>query len=154
MRKVGLIGIVLVLALTAVVAGTAGAKSTPEFSPDAPYTLNMIFDGYCDGMSGTFDPATGLFVGTYTSSCATCPFTDRLAGTIGKVYGAGQGNALTTSWETIQGISPVWFWTLVRFTGRTWTHYNFDGTVFNSGTWHKCPPAGGPESGTLPSTAR
>jgi hypothetical protein len=155
MKKLGVIGIVIVLALTAVVAGTAGAKSTPEIGdvPEA-YNLNLIFDGYCDGMSGPFDPATGLFAGTYTSTCATCPFTDQVGGTIAKVYGAGQGNALTVSFASVQGTYPVWFWTVIRFSPKTWTHYYFDGTVMNSGTWTKCPPPGEVVPGTRPSTAR
>jgi hypothetical protein len=153
MKKLGVIGIVIVLALTAIVAGTAGAKSTPEASPDAPMSLNMIFDGYCDGISGTLDPVASVFVGTYTSTCSTCPGTDRLSGNFGKVFIPPAQYTITMAWETLYGGGP-YLWTAIRYQPRTWTHYNFDGTVFASGTWSPCPPPGEVVPGTRPSTAR
>jgi hypothetical protein len=153
MKKLGVIGIVIVLALTAIVAGTAGAKSTPEASPDAPMAINMIFDGYCDGISGTFDPVASVFVGTYTSTCSTCPEADRISGSFGKVFIPPAQYTLSLAFETQGGGAPF-FWTAIRYQPRTWTHYWFDGTVLNSGTWSPCPPAGEVVPGTRPSSAR
>ena len=150
MRKISVIGIILVLVMTTLVAGTAGAKSTPGFGDgaEAPVAFNILFDGYCDGFSGAFDGATGLFVGTYTSSCATCPMTDRLAGSYATIY--SQGKALTVAFETVGG-NPPFIWTVIR-ANHTWTHYLFDGSVMNTGTWSLCPNA--PVPGALPSTTR
>jgi hypothetical protein len=108
-------------------------------------TVDAIFDGYCDGFSFNYNTATGLAVGAYTSSCATCPYPDALSGAIGKVY--SQGNAAVLSWSGPSGIDFIF--TVIQTNGN-WTHYGYDGTVFNQGTWSPCPAASG---GALPSTS-
>ena len=134
---------VLVLALLVVPLGWAG----PNDNGINAGTWDLIFDGYCDGLNINYAGATGIATGTYSSSCASCPMTDRMAGTAG--YVASQGGAITLSYETVDGNCPVWLYTVVR-KDHTWTHYGFDGAAFNSGTWSFCTkakaPAGAPAS--------
>ncbi len=125
-------------------AGTAGAF---DMRADGLLGYDLIFDGFCDGVSGTIDTVSGLSVGTYTSSCATCPFTDRMGGHAGQIQ--ANGPAVSLSWET----GPTNLHTLIRQNG-TWTHYNYDGTVLIEGTWTSCAALKGSEAGTQPSTLR
>ena len=109
---------------------TFGVSSAYSADTELVANFDIIFDGFCDGANFTVDTNTGLAVGVYASSCATCPFTEQMAGTVGSIF--SQGKAVSLSWNPGIGV-----YTVIRQNG-TWTHYNYDGTVFNSGTWSHC----------------
>jgi hypothetical protein len=138
MKRVRVFAGVLVLALLVVPIGWAGANDSGINAG----TWDLIFDGFCDGLNINYAGATGIATGMYSSSCSSCPETDRLAGTAGFV--ASQGGAITLAFETIGGTSPAWIYTVVR-KDHTWTHYNWDGSVFVSGTWSFCTEGKAPE---------
>lgn len=148
-RRVFLLAIVVVLALATTVAA---AKSEPAFGTgiNKTGTIDLLFDGYCDGVSFGYDTGTGLLNnGYYQSSCATCPSPDRMGGTVGIITG-GQGVGATMGWETLFGGAPVSIFTVIR-ADHTWTHYDWSGSVMNSGTWTACgagasAPVGAPRS--------
>ena len=149
--KRAVIAMLLVLIIVISVAGVAGARSQPGITsnPERIKTIRLMFDGYCDGMTLNFDPLTGIMYGVYGSSCASCPYTDLLGGTQGAAKLQGPG--FTVALQGIDGVSPPWIWSRINMS-HTWVHYNFDGTVFNSGTWSFCGAEG--QAGTAPSTSR
>jgi len=145
--------IVAMLVVTMIVistAGVAGARSAPDArsNPERIRTYQIKFDGYCDGMTLYLETLTGVMYGVYTSSCATCPFPDLIGGEYGGAKLVGPG--FTSAFQSIGGVVP-WIWTRINMS-HTWAHYNFDGTVFASGTWSYCGAEGQP--GTAPSTSR
>jgi hypothetical protein len=147
MKTLRLFSVVLVILLLLSLAGFAGAQDT---SPATVRTWDISFDGYCDGLNVTFDNATGIAYGSTAATCASCPGTDPVAGTAGHI--AGQGQGLTLSYQSYFGAYPMWFYSVIR-KDHTWTLYNFDGTVFNSGTWSFCPGTKAPE-GARPAGSR
>jgi hypothetical protein len=144
MKRLALIGTVVMVVTLLGVAGFAGAKGdSVDALPEG--TFGFIYDGFCDGMTLTFNTGTGITSGTYASSCCTCPMTEDVGGAVGVVF--SQGVAFSLSWNPGLGI-----WTVLR-TNRTWTHYYYDGTMMNQGTWTPCPPGGEKlGTGTVPST--
>ena len=88
--------------------------------------IDVMFDGYCDGMSLNIIPGTGLVDGARIG-CAS----DILTGTVGNVI--AQGTAVTVHFDN--GVSD--FIAVVRQNG-TWSLYLNDGGgiyEFNAGTW-------------------
>jgi hypothetical protein len=95
--------------------------------PASALQIDVMFDGYCDGMSLNIIPGTGLVDGARIGC-----YTEPLHGTVGNVIGQGVGVTVTIDPPGIAGIITV-----VRQDG-TWTHYGNDGSgiyVLNSGTW-------------------
>ncbi len=92
---------------------------------------NIVYDGYCDGASLTYDMFTGLASGSQTG--ASCGISGPMLGTVANVF--AQGPALTMSYDTTASFSGMV--TVIR-ADHTWTHYQNTGagmTVVNSGTW-------------------
>jgi hypothetical protein len=149
MKKVSIFGFVLMIVAVLSVAGFAGARGdTVDNVLDQPEgTFGFIYDGYCDGMTLTFNTGTGITSGTYSSACGTCPYPDAVGGTVGVVF--GQGVTFSLSWD---GTSGIPLWTVIR-TNRTFTHYNYDGSVFLNGTWTPCTLEPQVPAGAGPSTA-
>jgi hypothetical protein len=98
--------------------------------------IDVMFDGYCDGMHLNIISGTGLVDGNRIGDCL--PALDPLTGTVGNVI--TQGTAVTVHFDN--GIQD--FIMVVRQNG-TWTLYTNDGGgiyVFNQGTWSNALAAG------------
>ena len=91
-------------------------------------TIDIVYDGFCDGVSATFD-AIGVTFGTETG-CISGP----VVGTKGVVD--NQGEALTLAENHVANAIYV-----IRF-DHTWTIYLSDGSELQSGTWSIAPAAG------------
>jgi hypothetical protein len=91
-------------------------------------TINIVFDGFCDGVSATFD-AKGVTWGTETG-CISGP----VVGTRGHVQNQGLAFSLAENHvaNAIFVIRP----------DQTWTIYLSDGSELQSGTWSPAPVAG------------
>lgn len=98
---------------------------------DTPFvTYEIMFDGFCDGVSFNLNTASGIVSGVYNSSCATCEFQNRIGGISGSFM--GDDDFVTLSWET----GPA-LYTVIHRDG-TWIHYDYTGSIFNYGTWSDC----------------
>lgn len=75
---------------------------------------DITFDGYCDGLHLEKDAATGGVSG-YQIGC------------VSDVAGGGAAGKM-------YAVNNFGFVAVIR-PDNTWTYYNIDGTVFNSGTW-------------------
>jgi len=117
-------------ACAAVLAGSA-------FSAQAG-TLNIVFDGFCDGVDVTFG-ANGVAFGTETG-CVNGP----AVGTKGSVKGQGKGYTLNLN-HVVNGVYVI-------RNDHTWSIYLSDGSDLQDGTWS---PANGvrPDS-NLPHTGQ
>ncbi len=122
-RFLTLLGLLLAVTVT-LVATSAGAAD-----PLATGNVSFKFDGYCDGMSVTLG-TNGIVTGEWNSSCAMCNQYVAVGGTGGLAL--TQGKLLTLANNGL-----TYLYTVVR-ADHTWTHYAFDGTVFNQGTWTEC----------------
>ena len=91
-------------------------------------TLNITYDGFCDGVSATF-LANGVTFGTETG-CISGP----VVGTKGGVQGQGLAFSLAENHvaNAIYVIRP----------DHTWSIYLSDGSELQSGTWSPAPAAG------------
>ena len=104
--------------------------------------IDVMFDGFCDGMSLNIISGTGLVDGARIG-CATDP----ILGSVGNVI--AQGTAVTV---TVGGVAVPGFIFIINQNG-TWANYTNDGggiALFNSGTWSNAlaadAAAGGPAS--------
>lgn len=104
-------------------------------------TIDLVFDGYCDGLHVVSNTTTGLVTGTRTG-CASEP----VGGVVGTVLGKKQGGAEIVQYATFD-------FTAVIRDDKTWTYYNADGSVFNSGTWSLGVAVAAPAAGAASSTA-
>lgn len=89
---------------------------------------NIVYDGYCDGASLSYDMFTGLASGSETGC-----YSGNMAGTVANIF--SQGPAITMGYDTTATLAGV---TTVIRADHTWTHYVNNGagiTVLNSGTW-------------------
>ena len=110
-------------------AGFALAAMVMGFAVSAQAgTLNIVFDGFCDGVSATFNP-NGVAFGTETG-CVSGP----VVGTKGCV--TNQGHAFSLALNHVANAIYV-----IR-TDHTWTIYLSDGSELQSGTWSNAPAAG------------
>ena len=101
------------IACAAVLAGSAfGAQAS---------TLNIVFDGYCDGIAVTFD-ANGVGSGTETG----CDH-GTAVGTKGSVKGQGKGYSMALSHR------PDAIYVIRN--DHTWSVYLSDGSDIQDGTW-------------------
>ena len=135
MKKTLLIGLALVL------SGAVAHAQSNEWdalrriqgeAPNEPLVMDVILNGHCDGLTVNIDPE-GMITGSHTSSCAACPGDAALGGLVlrllanskpsGHVYYAP---ALDTALHT--DFHP----------DGTWRHFDWDGHVFNQGTWTLC----------------
>jgi hypothetical protein len=91
-------------------------------------TLNIVYDGFCDGVSVTLD-ANGVTFGTETG-CVSGP----VVGTKGTVQNQGKAISLAENHvaNAIFVIRP----------NHTWSIYLSDGSELQSGTWSFAPAAG------------
>ncbi len=137
MRKLRLVGIALTIAVLLVLPGSVGATDElTEALAIGRGRFSIVYDGYCDGVTLSFDASTGIVTGVNTSPCATCPMSDNMFGTVRSV--PGQGVVFTMEYDTWQGNEPTFF-TVIWRQGQTYTHYFQDGLEL-SGTWSVCPP--------------
>jgi len=114
MKKMIFLGLALALLLGQ--AGNASAQS-----------IDIIYDGYCDGAHFEFNLTTGVVSGNKTG-CVSGP----MAGTVGMPFGGGTPFIACTD-QTGESHS----FKVMRGDG-TWTFYRNDGNgtyVWNSGTW-------------------
>jgi hypothetical protein len=114
-------------ALAAMVMGFAVSAQAGPLNPEAG-TLNIVYDGFCDGISVTF-VANGVTFGTETG-CLSGP----VVGTKGAVI--NQGNAFSLAENHVANAIYV-----IR-PDHTWTIYLSDGSELQSGTWSFAPAAG------------
>ena len=156
MKKSLVLGTILLIVMVLSVTSIAGAKSaaTPSkglFTNSA--TMDVKFDGFCDGVTFTLNPTNGVASGKWMSACWTCdpgePFNDNGAGTLSVIRNQGLG--LTVAWQTIDQ-TPTFLWTVIR-ADHTWAHYHFDGTEANYGTWTECL-VGAQSTGKTPSISK
>ena len=91
-------------------------------------TFNIVYDGFCDGVSATF-LANGVAFGTETG-CVSGP----VVGTVGKVL--IQGQAFSLAEDHVANAIYV-----IRH-NHTWSIYLSDGSELQSGTWSFAPAAG------------
>lgn len=125
MKRTLLGGLVLALALFTAQVGTSEAAT------------NIKYDGYCDGVSLTFDVFSGLASGTATG-CAN----GAMMGTVADVF--TQGPALTMGFDDVGTYGPIGTIVVIR-ADRTWTYYRNDGNgiyAFSNGTWSPGIPLG------------
>lgn len=124
MKKALLGGLVLALALVFGQAGTSRAAS-----------VNIVYDGYCDGANLNYDIFTGLASGVQTGPSCSPVVSGPMLGTVADIF--AQGPALTMGYDPTATFSSYGFVTVIR-ADHTWTHYQNSGggiTVANSGTW-------------------
>jgi hypothetical protein len=119
----------------AVVAQAAELNSDLEYNQPNPYVeFELMFDGFCDGMTLELNTETGMVTGVYESSCATCQFSNMLEGIV--INRPFEGALVTLSWDL--GLTdPLGIFTVIRHDG-TWAHYDFLENEVNSGTWSFC----------------
>jgi hypothetical protein len=86
-------------------------------------TIDLKLDGFCDGLHFMTNTTTGIVTGMRTG-CES----EATGGVVGEVLGKAQGGAVILDYTSFD-LSVV-----IR-DNRTWTYYNLNGTVFNSGTW-------------------
>jgi len=116
----------------AAVVQAAELNSDVDHNQPNPYVeFELMFDGYCDGMTLVLNTETGVVTGVYGSSCATCEFSDLVAGIVS--YNPFEEAFVTLSWES----GPVGIFTVIRHDG-TWAHLDYFENVVNSGTWSFC----------------
>ena len=110
-------------------AGFALAAMVMGFAVSAQAgTINIVFDGFCDGVSATWT-ADGVTFGTETG-CLSGP----VVGTRGSVTNQGHAFSLALN-HILNGIYVI-------RTDHTWTIYLSDGSELQSGTWSNAPAAG------------
>lgn len=110
-------------------AGFALAAMVMGFAVSAQAgTINIILDGFCDGVSATFD-TNGVTFGTETG-CVNGP----VVGTRGSV--TNQGHAFSLALDHVANAIYVFR------TDHTWSIYLSDGSELQSGTWSNAPAAG------------
>lgn len=97
-------------------------------------TIDISFDGYCDGMHLTINHSTGLVSG-YATGCRSEP----VSGVAGGLSKNGAGLAV---------LSQTFLWT-IDDNGKNWVIYSDTGVVINSGTYSVGVAA--PEPGQGPS---
>jgi hypothetical protein len=123
-------------------------SSTPRAGPTATFgprdkTRNIIFDGYCDGMS-LVSPSAGLDVARTVDGNRTGCSADGLFGS--KSLIDGQEATYVVSFFAD---GATWIQTAV-FPDHTWIHFSASGDVIyilNSGTWsYSTRPGTGPSS--------
>lgn len=98
-------------------------------------TIDIAFDGFCDGMHLVINHSTGTVTGNRTGCVPEYP----LAGYVGAVSGGVyDGQAAVVGF--MEGTTG--FMTIISDVPRKWQHiYLLDGSAFNSGTWSKGVPA-------------
>ena len=69
-----------------------------------------------------------------------------LGGKLSFLYDTG-GFGWTIGFETDSTGAPPWYFGVYQL-DKTFTLYNFDGSVLTSGTWSWCPPTGTLSTGT------
>ncbi|MFC1523813.1 hypothetical protein ACFL6N_03375 [Thermodesulfobacteriota bacterium] len=107
----------------------------------APKTLNVVFDGYCDGVSITYDMSTG-----YATGASTGCVVGNQAGTVGSI--AAQGTGGTLAWDQVADYAGM---ILILHAQGTWELIMAtDASYINSGTWTVGFPA---KTSDLPSAA-
>jgi hypothetical protein len=127
-----------VMLLTALTLGLSTAQAgTIDEDTNAILHFEIMYDTYCDGVALDVNTADGIATGVYGSVCATCPFTNLMGGTVGDILGP-LGLTANLGWDDIGTAGVLNLFTRLNANG-TWTHYYFDGTVMNSGTWSPCP---------------
>lgn len=109
-------------------------QNQADRNQDAVLHYEIVFDGFCDGMTLDIDTADGIALGFWDSPCATCPQSYNIAGTTGNVVGP-IGYTSSISYDPSPGV-----WTRLNANG-TWEHYDYTGAVFNSGTYSICTDA-------------
>lgn len=124
----------LILGVSLAQAGAIGEDT------EAILHFEIMYDGFCDGVALDVNTSTGMATGEYGSICATCPFTNLMAGTVGDIFGP-EGLTATLGWDDEGTAGVLNIFTRLNANG-TWTHYSWDGSIFNSGTWSPCPDAG------------
>lgn len=151
MKRAILIGAMLASLLAASLAGAAGARSQAAISiePDRIRTIELSFDGYCDGITITWDTDSNVVTGVWNSSCASCPYGDVFGGIYGQAKYSGQSEkAFTLAPQTSYG-GPASFVTSITLKPMgLWTMRDFHGNIINQGTWTRC--GAGTKGGTQP----
>lgn len=123
--------ILLVVAVFAMLMAPAVSADSivSDFGNANTFKLSYTYDGFCDG--ATLSITNGIVTGTYSSPCASCPFTNTLSGKTGK-----QNGVLAAGFTYSPPLANVKF-TVVR-ADHTWTHYDYNNNIFNQGTWTQC----------------
>jgi hypothetical protein len=93
-------------------------------------TIDIKMTGFCDGYNLTINMNTGIVTGHQTGCDSELVF-----GTIGSLIGFNQKGAALTLRDTTFATYKV-----IR-DNATWTYYNSDGSVANSGTYTMGVPA-------------
>ena len=118
----------LIVALA--LAAAAGATQAAKIPSD------LIFDGYCDGMTGLTPNGNGTGVGGTWSNLDCAGSSAILAGVQGKSVG-GKGYIMgSTGIAGLLGVEVTW----VVNKDKSWYIYYFDGSLLNLGTWSPGTP--------------
>ncbi len=131
MRKVSLI---VVLMLTLAVGATFILPQTAKAeSPSRIVVYDIQFDGFCDGMHMELDTETKVVTANRTG----CD-----SGSMEGTYKPQKVKLIDNNYNLLVRISSDY----------TWVYYDFNGNLFNSGTWSPGTPSA--PSGTSSSTSR
>ncbi len=124
MRKLAFLGSVLALVLFMGLG--LSSPSTVAAAESAPVvTVNIVFDGYCDGMRVTLDTTTRAASGVRTGSCLPqTPLSGRIVDA-NTVYLRDNTYALD----------------VFLYRNQTWEYYDDFGNLVNSGTFSFGTPA-------------
>lgn len=90
-------------------------------------TIDLTFVGFCDGLHLVANTTSGVVKGNRTGCRSSA-----VGGVVGTVVGTKQGVAEILHYTSTFGSEDF---TAVIRDDKTWTYYNLDGTVLNSGTW-------------------
>ncbi|WP_324158448.1 hypothetical protein [Ideonella sp.] len=114
----------------------------------AAIPANLVFDGYCDGMTGLAKVLPSGATGTWSN--LDCAGTNaQVGGPQGKGKGETAGGYVMGSYGAgVYGSEFTW---LIN-KDHTWTVYRSDGTYVNHGTWSAV--AEGAARGTKPSVGQ
>lgn len=105
------------------ITGLALASSAQAGPILTSKTLNIKFNGFCDGLRFTTNTDTGIVTGNRTG-CESAP----VGGVVGTVLGTRQGGAVILDYTGFD-------LSIVIRDNKTWSYRNLNGTLFNSGTW-------------------
>jgi hypothetical protein len=119
---------IAVLVLLGIVAFSGVCHAGALFGGER--TVDIAMTGFCDGYHLVINMNTGIVTGNQTGCDSQAVF-----GTVSSLIGFNQKGAAVTVRDLVFNTYKV-----IRDSG-TWTYYNSNGTVANSGTYTRGTPA-------------
>jgi hypothetical protein len=139
MKNYKIIGL-MVLACCLLVA--AGAQAGPLFGTSR--NVDIVFDGFCDGLHMNINYNNGKVVATRTGTCVD---PEQMVGSVGALGGKTYAGGAVTLMNPINGgFSP--YYAVIKDNPQTWIYYLADGSVLNHGTYSVGVPAAAAAKGS------